>query len=201
LAFEVDGGGVEKDQVQSGEQVSLAPEEAFLDEILGASRTERSGVFLILDLFAQEGHGSVEMMQPQIFRPRNHIVAQPLAARPVRSTHHEPMKDRGENGPFHIETEQAIPKQVLKDLPKSKLIPQASEDQSRADRPSLGSKLALGRKNEHCLLREAGKGSGQFFKFSGGIELIQPSDGGDNPLTNLGTLSPALDDLNVLIGS
>ncbi|MBC7358445.1 MAG: hypothetical protein H5U10_07920, partial [Desulfacinum sp.] len=115
--------------------------------------------------------------------------------------HHEPMKDRGENGPFHIEAEQAMPKQVLEDLPKSKLIPQASEDQSWADGPSLGSKLGLGRKNEHRLFREADKGSGQLFKFSRGIELIQSPDGGDDALTNLGTLSPTLDDLNVLIGS
>ena len=63
LAFEVNGGGIEKDQVDRAEQIPALIEQFLFDLIFGASRClQNSNSGIVVQRFAQKGHGAIEMV-------------------------------------------------------------------------------------------------------------------------------------------
>src|SRR5882724_5954007 len=80
LSMEVDRGGVEEYQIQSGEQIPSLGEQLLFDEVFGGSRHERCRALLLVfgQRFSQPGHGSVEMMQSQFTGALDGIVLLPF---------------------------------------------------------------------------------------------------------------------------
>src|SRR3974390_1363055 len=78
LAFEIDGGRVEEDQVNRAEQIPALFEKFLLNAIFAAAGClqNRSGR-LLLERLAQERHGAVEMVQIERFGARQPIALAP----------------------------------------------------------------------------------------------------------------------------
>jgi hypothetical protein len=85
LALEVDGGGIKKDQIQTGEQMPLIEENRLFYQILVAPGSKRRGSFLVIDLFSQKSHCPVKMMQIQLLRAGDAVVSAPPFAKAVRA--------------------------------------------------------------------------------------------------------------------
>jgi hypothetical protein len=77
LSLEVDGGGVEKDAIQTAEKIPARQEQILLDHVLRAARSEGSTILLVFYLLSQEGHRPVEMMQGQCVDAVDHVIPMP----------------------------------------------------------------------------------------------------------------------------
>ena len=62
LALKVDGCRIEKDHIQSREQIPMIEENRLFDQVFVTPGSKRRGSVLIFDHFSQKGHRSVEMM-------------------------------------------------------------------------------------------------------------------------------------------
>src|SRR3974377_2230114 len=84
LAFKIDGGRVEEDQVNRAEQIPALFEKFLLDAIFGTAwRLQNRSGWLLLERFAQESHGPVEMVQLERFGARQPIGLAPALRRSV----------------------------------------------------------------------------------------------------------------------
>src|SRR4030065_42438 len=83
LSLEVDGGGVEKDAIQTAKKIPARQEQILLDHVLCAARGEGGAILLVLELLSQEGHRPVEMMQRQGVEAVDHIIPMPPVKGPV----------------------------------------------------------------------------------------------------------------------
>jgi hypothetical protein len=82
-AFEVDGGGIEKDQIQTGEHVPLIEENRFFYQILVASGSKRRSGFLVINDFSQKGHCPVKMMKIQLLSAVDAVISAPPFAKAI----------------------------------------------------------------------------------------------------------------------
>lgn len=199
LAFEVEGGRIEEDKIEPREKVPLPPEQPLLDQILGAPGGKRCGILLIFGLFSEESHGPVKMVQRQSARLPNEVVASPFVAEPIGAADHEPVKHCEKHGSFHIEAEQPVRKKLPEHLSDPELRPKTLKDQSGTDLLCLGKEFALSRNHHQDLIGKPRKGPNDAFDVTLGVEPIKAAEGRHDSLNHLGSFSPVLNDLNILM--
>ena len=108
LALKVDGRGIEKNQIQTGEQIPLIEENRLLDQILVTPDSKQRGGLLIIDRFSQKSHRPVKMMQIQLLCVADVVVSAPLFAKAIRARYHQPVQNSQKNGSFNIKFKSAI---------------------------------------------------------------------------------------------
>ena len=113
------------------------------------------------------------------------------------------MQDGEEDGPLEGELEAASLEQLLDDVPAAGRLPEPLEDQGRADVPDRdGREPALGVLGEQQdRAGQAGAGGEQGVELAALLELIEPSQGGDDALPGAAALPAVLDDLEVGAGT
>ena len=104
LALEVQRGGVEEDDVEGAEEILAAMEQLLFNDVFRAAGRE-GVILLVLGLFPEKGHRPVEMMEGEIVDAGDDVIPMPPVAGPVGAGGEEPMEDREEDCPFHIEAE------------------------------------------------------------------------------------------------
>lgn len=79
FALEVDAGRIKEDHRPAREQVAPLGKQALLDQVFGAPWGERcsSALLIIRQLFAQPGHGPIELVQFEIVDPVDLVSAAP----------------------------------------------------------------------------------------------------------------------------
>jgi hypothetical protein len=186
FTFEVDGGRVEEDQLELGEQVTPPSEERLLDEVLGAAGCERCPVGLLLlgQLVAEPTHRPIQMMELEIVASVDLIVSPPLLGGAVAAGVEEPVQDSEEDGSLDGELEAPTFQQLPDDVPAAGELPEPLEDQGRADVPDRdGRQLALGvLGDQQDGTRQAGPGGEQRVELAALLKLIEPPEGGDDAL-------------------
>jgi hypothetical protein len=135
LALEVDRRGVEKHDVQIGEQVAAPREQFLLDEVLvGAGSERRSAVLLgFRKHLSQPGHGPVEVMQVQTADAFDAQVILPLLGGTVAAGREEAMQHGEEDGPLDGKLEAPVLEQGGQDFVDRAGLPESLEDQARPD--------------------------------------------------------------------
>src|SRR5438309_3734069 len=201
LALEGDRGGIEEDELEIGEEVTSACEEILLDSVLGAARCERRLVRLLIlgQLFAEPGHGAVQVMELQRFAPVDLVVGLPLVGGPVAAGCEQAMQDGQEDRPLDVELEAAAVEELLDDPPAPRLPPEPLEDQGRSDAAGGdGRELTLGvsREEEDRLGQPCARGQ-QGVELATLLQLVESPQGGDDPLSWSPVLPAVLDDLEV----
>ncbi|MCX5812256.1 MAG: hypothetical protein NT178_06900 [Proteobacteria bacterium] len=63
FSLEIDGGGVEENEVQPAEEIPALREQILFDNILGTLWQKRGAIQLVFDLFPEKSHSTVEMMK------------------------------------------------------------------------------------------------------------------------------------------
>src|SRR5271169_1552906 len=197
--FEIDGGRVEEDHIKPFKEMPLTVEEALFNKVFGAARGKRGSIVLVLHFLPEERHGPIEMMQGQIVCARDGVVPAPLLAEPVRTAQHEPVEYREEDRSFHVKAEEPVGQKCFEYLPYTQFFPQTLENQTGTDLFGVRQQVALPRENQQRLLREPGKGAHQAFDLTLGLETIQPTDGGNDPLGHLASLPVVLHYLQILM--
>ena len=109
------------------------------------------------------------------------------------------MKDCEEDRPLDGELIVAALEELTDHMPTAGLLLEPLEDQSRTDAAAgVGREFPLGMVcQDQDRLGPAGTGDEQSVKLSAALELIKPSQGGDDPLPGATTLPAVLDDLEV----
>jgi hypothetical protein len=109
------------------------------------------------------------------------------------------MEDRQEDGPLDVELEAASVQEFLDDPLASGLLPETLEDEGRADTSrGDGGELAVGVSGEEeDGLGQACSRDQQGIELTALLELIESSQGGDDPLAGSPVLPAVLDDLEV----
>jgi hypothetical protein len=83
LSLKVDGCGIEKYKVKSGEKIPALQKHSLFNKVLDATGRKRSRVSLVFHLFAKKGHGAVKMMQRKFLDPFYHMLTAPFVTGPV----------------------------------------------------------------------------------------------------------------------
>jgi hypothetical protein len=169
LAVEVSAGGVEECHGEVREQVAALPEERFLDGGLRLS---------------QPAHGPVKMGQLQGFGPWDADIPAPAFGRPVWARLEEAVEHGEVDGTFHRDLEAALPQQVGQEVLQAHRLPQAAEDQVRAQLPhGTGFQLTLAMGRDQPYLRsEPSEGTEEDIDGPRGRQLIDPTQGGEHAL-------------------
>lgn len=107
VALEIGRCGVEKDQLQPGEQVASMGEQLFFDPILDTSGRERRLVFLLIlgQFLAEPSHGSVEVMELERLAALDLVVLLPFVSGSIAPGGEQTMEDGEKDGPFNVELE------------------------------------------------------------------------------------------------
>ena len=127
----------------------------------------------------------------------------PLVGGAIAARVEEPMQDGQEDGPLDGKLEVSSLQQLLDDMLTAGQLPEPLEDQGRADVPDRdGRELALGMLGEHeDRASQAGSRDEQGVELAALLELIESTQGGDDPLPGASALPAVLDDLEVDTGS
>ena len=138
-------------------------------------------------------------MKLKIFAALDLVVVFPLVGSAIAAGVEEPVQDGEEDGPLDGELEAATLQQLLDHMLAASQLPEPLEDQGRADVPDRdGRELALGMLGEHeDRASQAGSGDEQGVELAALLELIEPSQGGDDPLPGAPPLPAVLNDLEV----
>ena len=161
LAFKVERGGVEEDEIEGGEQILAVVEELLLDDVLRAPHRE-GVIHLVLDLTPQKGHGPVEVVEVYTVHTLDDVIPASPVTGAVGAGGEEPMEDGEEGGALHVETESPSPRRCRS--VHAHLLPEPLEDESRAGLLCVGMKAVRTlRQNKQHVLGEAGKGTGECF--------------------------------------
>jgi hypothetical protein len=83
--FEVDRGGIEKDQIQIRKKVPAMVKDQLLDLILVTAGSKWSGSGLVAYFFTQKAHGPIKVMKVQTIDALDEIITAPAAAEAVRT--------------------------------------------------------------------------------------------------------------------
>jgi hypothetical protein len=105
LSFKVNGGGIEENQVKTGEKITAFKKHPLFDKILSAPGSKWGCPSLIFYLFTKKTHPPIEVMQRQIVDPLDQVIPVPFVTGSVRARNEKPMKHREEKGSFHIKLE------------------------------------------------------------------------------------------------
>ena len=199
FAFEVDGGGVEEDAIQTGKKITARQKQVLLDHILCAARGEGGAVFLVFEFLSQEGHRPVEMMQGQGIDAIDYVITMPAVTGAVGTGYEKPMQNRQKDRPLHVEAKLALCQKVANDFPDLQFFPQSLKDQRRTDLLGICPDVALPGEDQKNFFRKSGKGAHQILDLSLLLDLIHPADGGDDPLDGFPSFPVVLDDLEVVV--
>jgi hypothetical protein len=201
IAFEVDRGGIEEDQIQAAEQIAAAGKHLFLHQVLGGANHERGGPFLfwLRQRFPQPGHGPIQLIQRHRVDAGDGIVLFPLLGGTVAARRYQPLQHGQERGSFDGELEVAIPQQAAQDLADATLLPQAFKDKSRTDDArTRDDGFAVGvSAQDRVLFREPAEGVEQAIELVGGEQLIEPAQAVEHALADLAVNALIFDDEQV----
>ena len=201
-AFKIDRRRIEEDQFQCAEQVATALEHRFLEGVFCATRREGRGPLLLLfwQRLSQPGHGAVDLVQGNRFRPGNLLVLFPnLQAGAITAGSKQAMQYGEKQDPFDRQREPAAGEQALDDLRDLEFFPKPGEDQRRSDSPRGDDgrfPLAMCREHHHRL-GEIRPRLQQGVELAALGEPIEPSQRGDHPLLASSVLPAVLDDLQI----
>ena len=189
FAFEVDRGGVEEHDVQIGEQVAAAREQRLLDKILVGAGSERRGPVLLVfrKVFAQPGHGAVEMMQVQLAGAFDGVVVFPLLGGAVAAGREEAMQHGEEDGALDGKLEAPVLEQGRQDFIDRAVLPEPVEDQRWPDLGAVSGDAVASRMGaEHGkLFREPSEGLNQRVELSVGQQLVEAAEAKQDALFDL----------------
>mgnify|MGYP007044036755 CR=1 FL=1 len=88
--------GIEKDQIDRTEEIPALIEQFLFNLIFGAARRlQNPSSGLVVERFAEKGHGAIEMVQVQFFGSREPISFPPAFRRPITARCEQPM-DHGQ---------------------------------------------------------------------------------------------------------
>ena len=134
-----------------------------------------------------------------MFAPIDLVVGPPLVGGSVAARVEEAVQDGEEDGPLDVELEAASFEELLDDPPAPRLLPEPLEDQGGSDAAGGdGRKLSLGVSGEEeDGLGQASARDQQSVELSTLLELVESSQGGDDPLSWSSVLPAVLDDLEV----
>jgi hypothetical protein len=109
------------------------------------------------------------------------------------------VQHRQEDGAFDSELEAAVGQEVAEDGLATGLLPEAFEDQGRADAASgKDGQLAAGLGGEQQgVLGEAGSGGEQRVELTGGLQVVEPAEGGEDALLGAAVVPGIFDELEV----
>src|SRR5262249_46480650 len=97
------------------------------------------------EFLAEPAHGPIEMVELEVVAALDLVVGPPLLGGAVAAGVEEPVQDGEEDGPLDGELEPPPLQELSDDGPAAGGVPEALEDQSRADVPDRdGRKSALG---------------------------------------------------------
>jgi len=143
------------------------------------------------------------VVQPDRLTPGDLVVGPPLVGGPVAAGGEEAVQDGEEDRPLDVELEAAAVEQSLDDLPATGLLPEPLEDEGRPDASGGdGGELPPGvGGEEQDGVGQAGARGEQGIELAGLLELVEPSEGGEDPLAGSPALPAVLDDLKVGAGA
>jgi hypothetical protein len=129
------------------------------------------------------------------------IVLAPGLGRPVASRVEEAMKDGEIDSTLDVELEVSIGEQSPKGGLDAGFDPKATKDEIRADAGEAGRLDLPGLVGieDGETVGETESGAKEGVELAGFLEQIQPSEGGEDALANLGAFASALGDLEVLV--
>src|SRR5262245_37654258 len=154
-------------------------------------------------LLAEPAHGPVQVVQMQALAALDLVVRLPFVGGPVAARGEQAMEHREEDGPLDIELEAAAVEQPLDDLSAAGLLPEPLEDQGRSDAAGGdGRELSFGvGRDQEDGPGEAGARGQEGIELAGLLEVVEPPEGGDDPLPGSAFLPAVLDDLEVGAGA
>jgi hypothetical protein len=205
VAFEVQGGGVEENDLQIGEQIAATLEDAFFDQVFGAAWNEFGGTLLLTvwQSFSEPAHGPVELVQFDAVGLVDEVVVLPALGGTIAAGGAKAMENGKEKRSFDGKIEVTVAEQSGQGLLAAGLAPETFEDQRRSDAPGIDGwsvALAMGGEQEH-VLGEASPGGQERIELAGLLEFIESSEGDEDLLAGFAVLARVLDDLQVLPGS
>jgi len=138
-------------------------------------------------------------MQGQGIDATDYVIPMPPVTRPIRTGDKKAMHNRKKYRPFHIELELPVRQKPTDDLADPQFLPEPLADQRWSDLLRIRPDVAFSGQNQKDFLGKSGKGAYQVLDLSLLLDLIHPSDGGNNPLDGSGAFPAVLDDLEVFI--
>ena len=194
FALEIDRRGVEEDQLERGEEVAAAGEEALLDEVL--DRPRRLGR---VDRLTEPGHRPVGVVELERLGLGDLVVGSPVDPGAIGAGPHQPVQHLEEHRPLDGELEATRAQQLLEHAAAAGLLPQPTEDQRRSDplrahRRGLAAAV-LGKDRQP--LDEPRPRLEQRLEASGLLKLLEPPEGGEDALARTSLLPAILDQLDV----
>src|SRR6185437_3109001 len=147
----------------------------------------------------EPGHGPVQVVQLQGLTPGDLVVGPPLVGGPVAAGGEEAVQHGQEDRPLDVALEAAAVEQSLDDPPAAGLSPEPLEDEGRPDASGSDggqSPLGMGREQEDGVGQAGARGE-QGIELAGLLELVEPSEGCEDPLAWSSALPAVLDDLEV----
>ena len=201
LALKVDRCGVKKDELQVSEKVASTLEYSLLNPVLDAPRRERRFVLLVIarKFLAEPGHGSVEVMKLQGVTSVELIIRLPFVGGSVAAGIREPMKNGEKNSSFDVEFIATSLEKLLDDMLAAGLAPEPFEDERRPDALRGDDRdlpFCVFGEEEGRLCKPSARDQ-EGINLAGLLQLIESSDGGDDPLFGSPVLPTVLDDLEV----
>ena len=154
---------------------------------------------------SQPRHRPVQMLEFQLRRPVDDLVAHPRAGRAIGAGDHDAVKHAGEDRALDVELEAPLRKQRMHDPLAAAGPPQALEGQGGTDAAHLGAVLAVALSGlggeHHELFGEAACGLEKPVEGAAFLEMIEAAQGCDDALADLLALAVVLDDLDVGVGT
>ena len=150
-----------KTQSKPLKKIPARQEQILFDHVLCAARGEGGAVLLVFELFSQEGHRPVEVMQGQGVDAVDHVIPMPAVTGAIRTGDEEPMQNRQEDRPLHVEPELPLCQKPADDLADLQFFPESLADQRRTDLLRIRPDVALPGEDQKNLLRKPGKGAHQ----------------------------------------
>ena len=134
-AMEAERGGVHEHHRQLAEQVAPAGEQLLLDLVLDAAGREGGGAGLlgVGQFLAKPGHRPIEVVQRKALRTWDLVVLHPALAGAIRARDHDPVQHGDEDRALDVELEAAAGETVVEHIGDTDALPQAPEQQRRAD--------------------------------------------------------------------
>jgi hypothetical protein len=162
-------------------------EQRLLDQILAPPRRPR-GVTLLGQRLTQPGHGARQLVQSERLGAGNLIGIQPGVAGPVGPRHHQAVQHAGEHRAFQREAEAPARGELLDHRGATGLLPQPAEDHWRANARGGGGleRTSLQAGDQQGGLGEPRTRAQQGIELSGGLEIFDTAEGGDDALARRG---------------
>jgi hypothetical protein len=148
---------------------------------------------------AKPGHGTIEMVQIDVFDSGNVILPHPSFTKPVGAWAEKTLQYGGENHPLNVESKAPLFRQLTDDLCNTQFVPQLLHQQNGADFTGVcGGALPFIQGIEHQqFFREAQSGAKQGVKPAAFPKEIQAAQCRNDFLNDLASIAFILDDLQI----